>query len=92
MVYGAIEAGGTKFVCAIGDKDLNVIEKISFLTTTPKETMTSVIDFFNQYKNELEGIGVGSFGPIDIHCESKTYGFITSTPNLLGRILILLEV
>lgn len=82
MVYGAIEAGGTKFVCAIGDKDLNVFEKVSFPTTTPKETMTSVVDFFNQHKNDLEGIGVGSFGPIDIHCESKTYGFITSTPKL----------
>ena len=42
--FGAIE-GGTKFVCAIGDKDLNIFEKVSFPTTTPKETMNLVLDF-----------------------------------------------
>lgn len=44
MVFGAIEAGGTKFVCAIGDKDLNIFEKSAF-PTTPKETMNLVLDF-----------------------------------------------
>ncbi|BBN98049.1 fructokinase ScrK [Sporolactobacillus terrae] len=80
MVLGSIEAGGTKFVCAIGNTDLEIIERVSFPTTTPDGTMKRVVDFFTQYKNELEGIGVGSFGPIDIHHESDTYGYITSTP------------
>ncbi|HFN3018417.1 TPA: ROK family protein, partial [Enterococcus faecium] len=79
-MYGSIEAGGTKFVCAIGNDDLKVLERVSFPTTTPNETMSLVIDFFNHYKEQLESIGVGSFGPIDIHRESKTYGHITSTP------------
>ena len=76
--YGAIEAGGTKFVCAIGDEALNVIERVSIPTTYPEETMTEVINFFKNY--ELKSIGIGSFGPIDINKESKTYGYITSTP------------
>ena len=79
-MYGSIEAGGTKFVCAIGNDDLKVLERVSSPTTTPNETMSLVIDFFNHYKEQLESIGVGSFGPIDIHRESKTYGHITSTP------------
>lgn len=37
MVYGAIEAGGTKFVCAIGNDDLEILDRISFPTTTPEE-------------------------------------------------------
>ena len=82
MLYGSIEAGGTKFVCAIGNEQLEIIERVSFPTTVPEETMQSVIEFFKTYQEELVAIGVGSFGPIDIHPESATYGYITSTPKL----------
>lgn len=85
MRYGAIEAGGTKFVCAIGNSELEILERVSFPTTTPAETMAAVIAFFKQHESKLESIGVGSFGPIDIHQESETYGFITSTPKLVWQ-------
>ena len=82
MLYGSIEAGGTKFVCAVGNEKLEILERVSFPTTTPDETMPQVIAFFNQYKDDLAAIGVGSFGPIDIRETSETYGYITSTPKL----------
>ena len=66
MLFGAIEAGGTKFVCAIGDQEFNVIEKISIPTTTPSETMRDVFTFFDRFGEELKSIGIGSFGPIDV--------------------------
>jgi fructokinase len=78
MYYGAIEAGGTKFVCAVGLENGEILEKIRIETTMPKETLGAVIDFFRKYS--LKAIGIGSFGPIDINRNSKTYGFITSTP------------
>lgn len=88
---GAIEAGGTKFVCAVSDSDFNIIERESFPTTTPEETMALVFGFFDRF--DLSAIGIGSFGPIDINPKSKTYGFVTSTPkvawqnyNFLGAI------
>lgn len=77
-LLGAIEAGGTKFVCAVGDDSLSVIERVSIPTTVPSETMPKVIEFFK--KHDIASIGIGSFGPIDINKESDTYGFITSTP------------
>lgn len=80
MMYGSIEAGGTKFVCAVGNKDLEIIHRIEFETTIPSETMKEVIDFFTKHK--VSAIGVGSFGPIDINPKSKTYGFITNTPKI----------
>lgn len=80
---GSIEAGGTKFVCGIGTDDLTIVKRVSFPTTTPAETMALVIDFFQQY--ELKAIGIGSFGPIDIHRDSPTYGYVTSTPKLAWR-------
>lgn len=82
MLYGSIEAGGTKFVCAVGNEEMEILERVSYPTTTPNETMASVVQFFKQYEDQLTGIGVGSFGPIDIHRDSPTYGFITSTPKL----------
>lgn len=81
-MYGSIEAGGTKFVCAIGNNKLEILDRASFPTTIPDKTMKQVIDFFNPYQDQLESIGVGSFGPIDLNRKSETYGYITSTPKL----------
>ncbi|MCM3123885.1 MULTISPECIES: ROK family protein [unclassified Mesobacillus] len=77
-MLGAIEAGGTKFVCAVGDETGEIVERIQIPTTIPAETMPKVIAFFNKYK--IDAIGIGSFGPIDVNSDSDTYGSITSTP------------
>ncbi len=79
-LYGSLEAGGTKFVCAVGDENFNIIEKTQFPTTTPYETIERTVEFFKRYEQDLVGIAVGSFGPIDVDQNSQTYGFITSTP------------
>lgn len=76
--YGAIEAGGTKFVCAVSDDQLNIQERVSFPTEMPEKTLANVIEFFKKY--EVKSIGVGSFGPIDVNENSKTYGYVTNTP------------
>lgn len=83
MLYGGIEAGGTKFVCAVGDSQGNIQQRISIPTTVPEETMAQVIAFFKQY--DIQALGVGSFGPIDIDVNSPTYGTITATPKLAWR-------
>lgn len=77
-ILGAIEAGGTKFVCAVSDDQLNIIERISIPTTVPEETMQHVKDFFDKY--QVDSFGIGSFGPINVNEDSETYGYITSTP------------
>lgn len=77
-MYGAIEAGGTKFVCAISDETFAIKERVSIPTTTPEETMKEVFAFFDHYA--LTAMGIGSFGPIDVNPDSTTYGYITTTP------------
>lgn len=79
-LYGSLEAGGTKFVCAVGDENFQVVEKTQFPTTTPYETIDRTIEFFKRYEDQLAGIAIGSFGPIDVDPNSETYGFVTSTP------------
>ena len=84
-MYGAIEAGGTKFVLSVGDESLEIIDQLTIPTVSPEETMPLVIEFFKQFENNLLAIGIGSFGPIDVNPESSTYGFITQTPKLKWR-------
>ena len=64
MLLGAIEAGGTKFVCATGAENGQVSDRISIPTTTPAETMTAVDDYFTTHP--VDAIGIGSFGPIGV--------------------------
>ncbi|MBP1969227.1 fructokinase [Virgibacillus natechei] len=78
MLLGGIEAGGTKFVCAVGDDSGRIINKISLPTVDPEETIKAVREFFNTYS--IEALGVGSFGPIDLDVDSETYGTILNTP------------
>jgi len=78
-----IEAGGTKFVCAVGSGPQDVRAQISFPTTRPQETIERTIQFLQEQakaQGGLAGIGIGSFGPVDPQPGSPTYGYITSTP------------
>lgn len=79
MLLGSIEAGGTKFVCAVGDEEYNVKESISFPTVKPGETLKKAVDFFKKFP-ELKSIGIASFGPIEIRPSAANYGYVTSTP------------
>jgi len=79
-VFGGVEAGGTKFVCAIGTESGDILAEERFPTTEPGETLNRTISFFRDSPYSLSGIGVGTFGPIDPDPGSPMYGFITSTP------------
>lgn len=81
-LFGGIEAGGTKFVCAIGTGPDDLRNEVRFPTTTPDETIGQAIAYFKQQaaQQPLDAIGIASFGPVDPHPESKTWGYITTTP------------
>ena len=82
QLYGGIEAGGTKFICVVGSGPEDIVERIRIETTTPDETFQKVIQFFQPYTTtgRITSIGIGCFGPLDLNPDSRTYGFITSTP------------
>ncbi|MDZ4159914.1 MAG: ROK family protein [Anaerolineaceae bacterium] len=83
-VYGAIEAGGTKFICLVGTSPDDLRVEGRFPTTTPSKTLAQVRHFFHAYCSEsgetLSAIGIACFGPLDLNPKSAHYGFITSTP------------
>jgi fructokinase len=81
--FGAVEAGGTKFICAIGDELGNLMAQQRIATTDPISTLTAVHGFFRQKAREstpLAAIGVGCFGPVELDKGSARYGFIGQTP------------
>ena len=78
MLIGGIEAGGTKMVCAVGDESGKVMDRVSFPTRQPEETFRDLIDYFKG--RDIQALGVGCFGPLDLNKDSKTYGYITKTP------------
>jgi fructokinase len=78
-MFGAIEAGGTKFVCGVGTGPDNLLIT-QIPTSDPIETLSAVLNFFAPYQDKLKAVGIGSFGPIDLNCDSPSYGHITSTP------------
>ena len=81
-VFGGIEAGGTKFVCAVGSGPDDLGEEIRFPTTTPEETIGRAVEYFTeqQQRAPLAGIGISAFGPVDPDPASPTWGYVTTTP------------
>ena len=78
-LIGAVEAGGTKFVLAVATIDGTIIDRCRMDTRTPAETFPEMTAFFSRHE-PLSGIGIASFGPIDIDPASPAYGTFTTTP------------
>lgn len=87
MLIGGIEAGGTKMVCAVGEviqgtgkgaEQVRILDRISIPTRQPEETIGEMISYLKKW--EIDALGIGSFGPLDLNRNSATYGYITSTP------------
>ena len=79
MSFGGIEAGGTKWVCAVGGEGAEPARVASFPTTTPEETLGRAIEFFAAVP-DLEAVGIGAFGPVEVRRSSPRWGTITTTP------------
>lgn len=82
-LFGGIEAGGTKFVCAVGTGPDDIRAEIRFPTTVPEENLPACIQFFQQQtaqQGALTAVGIASFGPVDPDPASPTFGTLTTTP------------
>ena len=76
---GSIEAGGTKFIVAVQDVESgDIIAQDRISTEDPKKTLEESAAFFK--KNPVNALGIGTFGPININENSKTFGYILDTP------------
>ncbi len=81
-MFGGVEAGGTKFRCAVGTGPDDLRAEVRIDTRSPAATLGEVVRFFAANGAGVSAIGVGCFGPIDLNQASKTYGYVTSTPKV----------
>jgi fructokinase len=82
-LYGGIEAGGTKFLCALGNARGDLVHETRIETRDPQTTLAQVFDFFAAAEarfGAVKAFGIGAFGPLELRRNSSHYGFITTTP------------
>jgi len=81
--FAAIEAGGTKFDCAILDAERRILAERRIETVLPEETLAAVVAFFREQRDAgrmFKQLGLASFGPLDLNPASPTFGSVTVTP------------
>lgn len=95
--YGGVEAGGTKFVCAVGTGPDDLSDRVRIPTTTPDETLGKVAEYFAS--RPVEAVGIATFGPVETRRLHPEYGRITTTPkqgwegaDLVGAVRSVLDV
>jgi len=83
MLYGAVEGGGTKFVCAVGTSPTGILDSTAIPTTDPGETLAGCLAFFRNAQDRhgaLCALGVACFGPLDLRRGSPDFGRVLETP------------
>lgn len=82
-LLAGIEAGGTKYVCAVGTTPVEPLLEARFPTGDPTETIGQAVAFFTEAAESygpIRAMGIGTFGPADIDPRSPGYGTILTTP------------
>lgn len=77
--FGAIEAGGTKFVVGVADAAGHIMASARIATTTPNETISAAIGWLRSQSQQYASIGIAAFGPLDLDIASPNWGHITRT-------------
>lgn len=82
-LYGAIESGGTKFVCLLGTGPDDVVARERFPTARPGPTLERALAFFHEAARthgSPEAVGIASFGPLELRPSHARYGYMAATP------------
>ena len=80
---GAIEAGGTKIICAIATPQGEILTQTRFPTCDPESTLQEAVHFFQKnlpLDSSLTSLGIGTFGPAGVNPALPNYGEILATP------------
>ncbi len=82
-LLGGIEAGGTKYVCAVAYDPAKPLLEARFPTGEPRETVAKAAAFFREaaaIHGSIRSLGIGTFGPARIDPAAPDFGTILTTP------------
>jgi fructokinase len=78
-LLAGIEAGGTKFVLAVGTAPDAITARHVISTRTPAETLAQASAWFAA-QGAIAAMGIASFGPVELDPASQRWGHVTNTP------------
>jgi fructokinase len=81
LIYAGVELGGTKCVAILARGPEDIVARATVPTTTPAETMDAVERILVKWQQDqaFDTLGIASFGPIDLHPDSPTWGHVVTT-------------
>jgi len=82
-LYGAIEGGGTKFICALGSVDSPPVVQQNLPTLDPAATLAACSRFFESMRERhgaMAALGIACFGPLQLQRHAPDYGHVMATP------------
>lgn len=81
-LLAGVELGGTKCVCILGTGPGDIRAQERLATRDPEATLSRIETLLREWQRQhgrFAGLGVASFGPLDLEPRSPTYGFLKAT-------------
>lgn len=77
-----LELGGTKCILVLGRPDGSIVDEVRIPTRDPEGTLGEALAQLDKWREGegFAGIGIASFGPLDLDLGSNGYGTIVTTP------------
>lgn len=80
-MLGAVEGGGSKFLCAVGSSFAGIVDQCRVPTGAPDQTLAAVARFFAPYRPQLSALGIACFGPLELDpAAGAAFGSLLETP------------
>lgn len=79
QLLGAVELGGAKVICAVGDGPNTELERLRIPTGEPGATLKAAAAFLASH-GPLAAVGVAGFGPVRLDEAAPDYGRLIHTP------------
>jgi fructokinase len=82
LFVGGVELGGTKVVCVVG-AGREIVAEQRLPTGEPAATLAAVASFFEGQRTDgraISGLGIASFGPLELREAHPDFGRLTATP------------
>lgn len=80
-IFAGVELGGTKCIAVLAREPHEIIARETVPTTSPEETLAALETILLRWREtqDFSALGIASFGPVDLHPDSPTWGHVLNT-------------
>jgi fructokinase len=79
--YAGVELGGTKCIAVLAREPHEIVARETVPTAGPEETLSALEQILLGWSrvHQFAALGIASFGPVDLHPDSPTWGHVLTT-------------